>query len=41
MNDKNVHNIYEAANVNLSCLRLQAHYFLTLNFPCVGGKFPV
>ena len=36
-------NIYEVANVTFSRLRLQVHIFFlsTLNFPCVGGKFPV
>ena len=37
---KKFHNIYEVANVNFSYLRLQA-LFSTLNFPCVGGKFPM
>ena len=30
MNDKKVHNIYEAANMNFTYLRLQAHCFFQL-----------
>ena len=41
MNDKDFHNIYEAVNVNFSCLRLQAHFFSSLHFPCMDGKFSV
>ena len=32
MNHKKFHNIYEAANVNLSYLRLQAHSFFNSKF---------
>ena len=37
---KNVHNIYEAANVNFSCMRLQALFFQLYIF-CAGCKFPM
>ena len=34
INDKKIHNIYEAANMNFSYLRLQAHCFFNFNvFP--------
>ena len=35
MNNKKIHNIYEAANVNFSCLRLQVHFFFS------NRKFPL
>ena len=41
MNDPKIYNIYEAAN-ELFLLKITSSlFFSTLNFPCVGGKFPV